>query len=49
MRGFQGLLHDTGQVISGRVQVDRVFETRGEHRYGRVRVAPPAAGSVSVC
>src|SRR5271165_3449682 len=28
--GFQGLVHDTGQVISDRIRVDGVFQPGGE-------------------
>ena len=40
MGGLQGLLHDTGQVISDRVQVDRVFQPGRERGHGLVGVIP---------
>jgi hypothetical protein len=37
---FQGLLHDTSEVISDRIQVDGVFEPGCECCHGLVRVIP---------
>ena len=37
---FQGVLHDTGQVIADRVQVHRVFQPGRERGHGLVRVVP---------
>ena len=40
--GFQGLVHDTGQVISDRIQVDCVFQPGRERGHGLVGVIPGA-------
>ena len=40
MGGLQGLLHDAGQVISDRVQVNRVFQPGRERGDGLVGVIP---------
>jgi hypothetical protein len=38
--GFQGLVHDTGQVIADRFQVDRVFQPGRERGHGLIGVIP---------
>jgi hypothetical protein len=41
--GFQGLVHDTGQVISDRVQVHRIFQPgRRRSREKASRAGSPA-------
>ena len=40
MGGFEGLLHDTGQVISDRVQVHGVLQPGRERHHGLVGVVP---------
>jgi hypothetical protein len=35
---FQGLAHDTGQVVSDRLQIHGVFQPRGERDHGPVGV-----------
>jgi hypothetical protein len=38
--GFQGLVHDAGQVIADRVQGDRVFQSARERGHSLVGVIP---------
>jgi hypothetical protein len=38
--GSQGLVHDTGQVIADRVQVDRVFQAGRERGHRLAGVIP---------
>ena len=40
MGGFEGLVHDTGKVISDRVQVHRVFQPGRERGHGLIGVIP---------
>ena len=42
MDGFQGLVHDTGQVIPDRIHVHRVLQPGRERGHGLVGVIPGA-------